>query len=557
MTTGSRAAGSQPAEEPTSTPTGSPGDPLPPSPWSPFRSTAFAVIWTAVLVSNAGLWMRDVASGWLMTGLAASPLMVALVQAALLVPVFLFALPAGALADLVDRRRLLIAVQSGLAVLSLIMAGLVAAEMMTPALLLACTFAAGTGAALAAPAFQSIVPALVPKRDLRAALALNSMGINIARALGPALGGLVLATAGVALAYALDALSTLVAVAAFLWWRPPPPTSTRQPERFVPAMIAGLGYVLRAPAMHRVVLRAAAFFFCASAYWALLPLLARDVLQVEAAIYGLMLAAVGAGAVAGAVLLPRLARQLSASHLVLAGSLLTAVAMAGLTLVPHPGLALAWLALAGLAWITVLTQLNVAAQTSLADWVRARGLAVYLMVFYGAMAGGSAVWGQIAGVAGVDAALLSAAGLLALSALVVARVLLPDGSADLTPSRHWPQPVTAGTPDPAAGPVLVTLTWQVAADKRDEFLAAAHAFAQRRRRDGAFGWQIWEDVARPGQHVEAFLASTWADHLRQHERMTQEDAAAQANLVALAEAPPEVRHHLASRQQTEAGTACG
>lgn len=524
------------------------------SAWAPFRSRVFAVIWGATLVSNIGIWVRDVASGWLMTDLAPSPLMVSLVQAALLLPVFLFALPAGALADILDRRRMLVAVQVFLALLTLAMAAVTAAGAMTPLALLLFTFAAGVGAALAQPAFQAVVPELVPRADLRAAVALNSMGINVARAIGPALGGVVLATVGVAVAYLLDALSTLVAVAAFLWWRRAAPAPGLPPERLGPAMRTGLTYALRAPALHRVLLRAFAFFLFASAYWALLPLIARDLLAADATFYGLMLTSVGAGAVAGALLLPRIGQRLSPSTMVAMGSLVTALAMAGLAVAPPAALVLGLLGLAGLAWITVLTNLGVAAQTSLPDWVRARGLAVYLMVFYGAMAAGSALWGQLAALTDIPTALLAAAAGGGLAALASAPVGLPGGASDLRPAGHWAKPDVAQDPAPDAGPVLVTLNWRVAPENRAAFLAEVTAFARRRRRDGAFGWQVWEDLATPGHFVESFMAMTWADHLRQHARVTADDAAAQARLNALAEAAPEVRHHVAVRPTPEALT---
>jgi MFS family permease len=312
-------------------------------------------------------------------------------------------------------------------------------------------------------------------------------------------------------------------------------------------MASGLTYVLRAPAMHRVLVRAFAFFLFASAYWALLPLIARDLLGAGAPFYGLMLTSVGAGAVAGALLMPRVARVLSPTRVVLGGSLLTALAMAGLAAVPPDAVALALLGLAGFAWIGVLTNLGVAAQTSLPDWVRARGLAVYLMVFYGAMAAGSAIWGQVAALTDIPTALVVAAAGGALAALAAARTGLPAGMADLRPGGHWADPHTAAAPDPEAGPVQVLLSWQVAPENRATFLAEVTAFACRRRRDGAFGWQIAQDVAAPDRFVECFLSATWADHLRQHARITADDAAAQARLTAIAEGPPEIRHLIAAR----------
>jgi MFS family permease len=520
-----------------------------PSAWAPLGQRVFAVIWTATLVTNIGVWVRDVASGWLMTEMSPSPVMVALVQAVLTLPIFLLALPAGALADILDRRRILIGVQVLLLLATLAMALAVMAGAMTPAVLLALTFLAGMGAAVMQPAFQAIVPELVPKPLLRPAVALNSLGINIARAIGPALGGAILVTAGVAAAYLVDLASTLVVILALLWWRRAAAPARMPAEGFWPAMATGMGYAWRSPALPRVLLRAAAFFLFGSAYWALLPLVAREALGADAAFYGLMLTAIGAGAVTGALLLPRLQKGRAPGAVVLAGSLVTALAMAGLAFVPVRGLALVLLFAAGGAWIAVLTNLNVAAQSSLPNWVRARGLAVYLMVFYGAMTAGSALWGAVAQALSLTAALAIAALACAAVALLAARVALPEGEADLTPSGHWPEPPVAAPVEGERGPVMVTIHWQVAPDSRDAFLRAALGFAQRRRRDGAFGWQIYEDAAQPGRFTEVFHAVSWLEHLRQHGRMTADDQAAQEALWRFQQGGgrPAVRHHLAAR----------
>lgn len=522
--------------------------PAPADAWAPFRTRAFAVIWAATLVSNIGIWVRDVASGWLMTDLSPSPLMVALVQAALTLPIFLLAMPAGALADILDRRRLLVGISVFLCLVSVAMALAVTLDAMTAELLLGLTFLAGIGAALLQPAFQAIVPELVPREALRPAIALNSMGINVARAIGPALGGLVLVGAGVAAAYALDALSTLVVIAAFLWWRRETPAATLPAESFGAAMATGFRYVARAPDLHRVLLRAIAFFGFASAYWALLPLIAREVLDASATFYGIMLAAIGAGAVAGALVLPLLSRWLSPGGTLVAGGFATSLAMALLATAPDRAIALVALFAAGAAWIAVLTSLNVAAQASLPNWVRARGLAVYLMAFYGAMAAGSAIWGQVAQATAIETALLVAAAGGALAALAAGLVALPSGSGDLTPSGHWPEPAIAGEIAGERGPVLVAIEYRIAPSDRAAFLAAAERFARRRRRDGAFGWRMFEDAAEPARMTEVFYAANWLEHLRQHRRVTADDAIAQADLASfhIGPEPPRVTHLVAA-----------
>jgi predicted MFS family arabinose efflux permease len=518
-----------------------------PGPWAPLKTRAFLVLWLAVLVSNTGTWVRDVASGWLMTELAPSPLLVSMVQAGTTLPIFLLSLPAGALADIVDRRRLLIGVQIGLLLVAGALAATAHAGVMSPVLLLGLVLAGGVGAALAGPAFQAITPELVERPLLRPAVALNSLGVNIARAIGPALGGLVVATAGAAAAYALDAASYLVVIAALLWWRRRPVSADLPPESFGAAVRTGLRYAMGSAALRPVLLRAAAFFLFASAYWALLPLIAREELDGDAGYYGILLAAIGAGAVLGALLLPRL--KLAPGALVLGGTLATAAVMAALALAPSRWLAPVLLAGAGAAWIAVLTSLNVAAQAALPNWVRARGLAVYLMVFYGAMTAGSALWGATAQALGVPNALLAAAAAAALASLLVARLTpLPPGEADLTPSLHWPEPATLGPLPGERGPVLITVEYRVAAADRRAFLEALHTFAKARRRDGAFGWRVLEDAEDPERFEEVFWAASWLDHLRQHRRVTRADAELQSRVQAfhLGEAPPRVRHLLAA-----------
>jgi MFS family permease len=360
-----------------------------PGAFAPLRERVFAVLWAATVIGNIGTWMRDVASGWLMVTLAPSATVVALVQAATSLPIFLLALPAGALADLVDRRRVLIGVQAFLLAVVSLLAVLSAADALTPWSLLALTFLAGCGAAVAQPAWQAVVPELVPRPLLRPAVALNSLGINISRAIGPALGGLIVATLGVPAAYAADALTYGAVIAALLWWRRAAPASQGPAERLGAALRAGLRYAARSSPLRRVLARAGLFFAFDAAPWALLPLVARGLPDGGPAAFGLLLAAVGAGAVAGALGLPALRRRLSADAALLAATLAVAAAMALLGLAPSLPVALAAAVPTGLGWIVAVTTLNVSAQGVLPAWVRARGLALYLTVFYGAMAAGS------------------------------------------------------------------------------------------------------------------------------------------------------------------------
>lgn len=516
------------------------------SAWAPLRNRVFAVLWGATLVGNVGTWMRDVGAGWLMTDLSPSPGTVALVQAAAALPVFLLSLPAGALADLLDKRRLLIAVQLGLLAVSATLAAVTWAGLVSPALLVTGVLLAGVGAAMMGPAWQAVVPALVPKPQLRPAVALNSLGINIARAIGPALGGAIVATAGAAAAFAADALTYLVVIAALLWWRPAARAASGPREQLLSATVAAWRYARGSAPLRRVLLRAFLFFLSASASWALLPLIARRLLQGNAGFYGLLLAGIGAGAVAGALLLPALRARLGTERLVCGATLLIASVALVLAAAPPRLLALALMPLFGLGWIAVLTSLNVAAQGVLPDWVRARGLAVYLTVFSGGMALGSFAWGQTAQLLSIPAALGLAGGGGALVALAMLARPLPTGEDDLQPSHHWPDPVAAVPAADDAGPVLVTVEYCIEPGQADAMLAALRALGATRRRDGAYQWGAYRDVADPTRIVEWFQVESWAEHLRQHARVTRADEALQAQVRALhrGSEPPLVRHLL-------------
>lgn len=522
-----------------------------PGAFAPFGHVAFAVLWAATVASNVGTWMHDVGAAWLMTELSPSPAVVAAVQAATTLPIFLFALGAGALADIVDRRRLLIAVNVALAVAATILAALTAAGVMTPWLLLAFTFVFGTGAAFIAPAWQAIVPQLVPRDMLVPAIALNSMGINVARAIGPALAGVLIVAAGVAVPFAVNALSYIGIVAALLWWRPPArPDSTLPRERLGGALVSGLRYALASDPLKATLVRAAAFFLFASAYWALLPLVTRTVLSGGPGLYGLLLGAVGAGAVAGALVMPRLKARFDADRLVAAGTLGTALTLVTFALVPVHAAALVVSLIAGASWIAVLANLNVSAQTSLADWVRARGLSVFITVFFGSMTAGSLVWGQIASAAGIPAALLIAAVGAVIAIPATWRFKLMKGAVlDHTPSAHWPQPVVAGELGDDRGPVLVTVEYEVAEEHAAAFVAAMNAVRAERSRHGAVGWSLQQDAAAPELWLETFRQASWAEHQRQHARVSRADAAAEAAARAYhrGAGPPRVRHLLARR----------
>ncbi len=516
-----------------------------PGAWSPLKIKLFRAMWLAILGSNVGTWVNDVAAAWVMAERTGSPLMVALVQSATTVPVVLLALVAGTLADIVDRRRYLLFTQGWMLLVAASLATLTALQMLTPPLLVALTFAMGCGAAMAMPAQAAIVSELVPRPMLASAVALNSIGINIARSLGPAIGGLIVAQLGAGWAFGLNALS----FAAMLWvlftWKQDVQASSLPPEGFGAGLRAGLRYALRAGRLQAVLIKSAGFFFFASAVTALLPLVVRGEMKGGAGTYGLLLGCIGIGAVTGALLLPRLRARLDRDLLVLLATLACALSLLGLAWLRHWALLPVAMLVNGFAWITVLSSLQIAAQTAVPAWVRARALSLYIMVFSLGMAAGGLSWGSIAQRTSIPVALTVAAIGAVVAGLLVWRVRIAGSEElDLRPAGHWPAPELAVPVTHDRGPVLVTVEYHIDDADRAAFHRLLGELGRTRRRDGAVIWGVAEDVATPGVHMEYFVTSSWIEHLRQHERVTAEDRALQDRVRALHrnEHAPIVRH---------------
>ena len=499
---------------------------------APFRHSAFTVLWTATLVSNVGGWMYSAASGWLMTSLNPDALMVALVQAASSLPISLFAIPAGALADIFDKRKFLSVVETITTVVSAVYAVIVGLGWATPLNLLVFTFLIGAAGAMTVPAWQAVVTYLVPKDDLPPAIAANSVGVNISRAIGPALGGLTISAYGIVAPFWINAASNLGIVASLLWWRPRTRAGTLLPaERFGQAILAGLRYARHNQHLRATLVRASGFFLFASAYWALLPLVARQQIGGGPDLYGVLLGVIGASAVAGAFLLPRAKAGLGVDLLFAVGAIGQAVAMVLYGLAREPVTALAASVIAGASWIGALATLSVSAQVALPDWVRARGLALYTTVFFGCLTIGSAAWGGIGVFVGLaNAHFLAAAGAVAATALTWRWKLQTGASVDLSPSMHWPAPLTAQPIEHDRGPVLVTVEYRIDPADREPFLEALARLEHERRRDGAYAWGVFEDAAQEGRILETFLIESWMEHLRQHERVTEADRLLQEEL---------------------------
>jgi MFS family permease len=521
------------------------------SPWAPLHYRVFRMLWIASVVSNTGSWMHEVGAGWLMTALAPSPLMVALVQAATTAPVFLLALPAGALADIVDRRRYLITSQLWMMLTAATLGALTLAGMTTAPILLAFTFALGIGTAMMMPAWGAITPELVQRSELQAAIGLNTMGMNVARSVGPALAGLIVAAAGPGTVFILNAISFLAVIAALQRWQRTPTTSELPAERVAGAIRAGLRYARHSPELRAVFTRGAAFFVFASASWALLPLIVRQELKRGPGTYGLFLASLGVGAIVGALLLPHVHARLSRDRIIVGATVLYSIALLALAHSSNVYAAGAAMLVTGLAWITVVSSLMTATQTALPAWVRARGLALFWGVFMGGMAAGSALWGQVAAWVGIPYALTAAAigALLGIAATWKFRIGLHD-VVDLSPSMHWPTPITADDVESDRGPVMVTVEYRIDPGRVNEFsMIMRQQMSRIRRRDGAFMWELFHDVEDPDHMVECFMVESWLEHLRQHERVTvaDRDVIEKTRAFHLGNGLPRVTHLVAGR----------
>jgi MFS family permease/quinol monooxygenase YgiN len=529
------------------------------SPWRPLGQPVFRALWTASLASNVGTWMHDASAAWLMTTLVPSPLMVSLMQTATSLPFFLLALPAGALADIVDRRRLLIATQAWMLSTATALGVCTLWEHTGPWTLLGLTFAIGLGNALNAPAWQATTPELVPADELPAAVALGGVSVNVARAVGPALGGLLVAALGAGWVFLLNAASFLGVVAVLVRWRREVNVTSRLPPEDVPgAMRAGMRYVRHSAPFRAVLVRTAAFVVPASALWALLPLLARNALGLSAVGYGSLLGCLGAGAIAGAVGLPRIRARVSSDRLVVAATVAFAAVSLALPFAGSPLVAGLVLVAGGIAWMAAMSTLNVAAQNAVPAWVRARALAVGLLALQGGLALGGLLWGTVASRAGMPRALEAGAAVLVAAAAATKRFGLHGlSNLDLRPDPRWTLPQTACELAGDEGPVLVTLEYHVAPGDAPAFLEAARRLEPIRRRDGAIRWNVYRDTEDPARWVETFVVESWLEHLRQHERITASDRVVLdgARRFHRGAEGPRVRHYVAGHLEPRSTSA--
>ena len=492
--------------------------------WAPFRSPDFARMSSAQFVSNVGGWMQTVGAQELMLTLTTSASMVALIQTAAGLPVVLLAVPAGAIGDLVNRRRFLIAAQSFMLLAAAVLAVLALAGLLTPWVLLALIFAVGAGQALTSPTWQTLQPELVAPEDRTQAIALGAVNMNLSRAVGPAIGGALYAATSASALFLVNAASFVPVIGAVARWRGGErPAGTAASEHVGESMRAGARYVAASPALRVILLRAGSFSLFASSIWALLPLVARSRLHLGSGGYGLLLGGVGIGAVAGALTLPRLRGRVTSAALMTGSTLVFAVVTLALAYVRDSALGGLALVIGGVAWILALSTLNSQYQSTLPGWAKARGMSYYLVIFQGGGALGAAAFGVTAQRAGLTAALLAAAVGLALVAL--AGVWLPFSAIrpeDLLPAGDWPDPHLVGTSVPGA-PVLVTIEYWPRLGLEQQLVDALYAGRYARRRTGAVSWRAWRDAADPGHVLEQFVVGSWDEHLRQHERVSLRD----------------------------------
>jgi MFS family permease len=517
-----------------------------PSIWEPLHDRVFRALWFAVLGSQIGTWMQTVGAQWLLVDEPNAATLVSLVQTAMMLPILLLAVPAGVLADSLDRRRMLIVVQLFQAAAGAVLTALAFAGQLTPALLLTLTFILGCGGAMTIPTYQAVIPELVARSRLHAASGLGAISMNVARAVGPAAAGVLVARVGPAAVFALNTATFLVFAAVLLLWRRRPTEEQQNPEPFVAALRAGGRYVRHSPAMRRFLLRVSLFVAPAVALWALLPLVASDRLQMSASGYGILLAALGVGAIGGALVMPRIQTHVTDNQLLLYATLVYAAVLAIVAFVPNPVVVTIALIPAGTAWMAVLANVNAIVQMFLPRWVRARGLGAYQLVFFGGQAIGSVLWGLVADQIGLVGAFAIAAVLTAIGAATLMWwPLIETRHLDREPVVVWPDPDLAIDPDPTAGPVVIISTYIVPPDTEPDFLAAMRDIRRMRLRTGAVQWGIYRHGESGDKLIEMYVVPTWDEHLRQHNvRLTGTDRDIYLRAGAFADGRPDVAHLL-------------
>jgi len=511
--------------------------------WRPLHRPIFRRLLVADVLSDIGTFMQSVGSAWLMVSLGAGPFNVALTQAAATLPFFVFALPAGAIGDIVDRRKLILCCEVWMAGVALVLAITTLTHVITPWLLLGLTFALSAGDAVETPTWRALLPELVGKEDVPAASALNGIEFNLARAVGPALAGALIAAAGVGAAFVVNVVSFFGVILIVARWRRPARTRSTPAETLGSATIAAVRYVRNAPIVRAAMLRIGVVMFCASAIFALLPTVARTISSSPIG-YGILLGCFGAGAIGGAVVMQAAKARWSLEVVVSGAIAIVGVTVAAMAVVHRLPALMFVMAVSGGAWLTFISLGSALVQTLAPDWIRARLLSVFILITQGGLACGSIVWGAVAARAGIGVALV-AAGVATLATIALGLIArLPEDVGDVSPWHYWRMPAVLETVSPSLddGPVLVTVEYRVGAAEVDAFLDAMHEYGRIRRRDGASRWGIFRDVEEQDRYVETFVVNSWAEHLRQHDRLTLADRAVVQDVREHVRDEPLVRH---------------
>jgi len=524
------------------TATNSTPPPEPETPVSPLRVPVFRAIWLSSAVSNLGSLIQSVGAAWLMTAISDSADMVALVQASVTFPIMILALLAGAIADSLDRRRIMLTAQLFMFAASAALSICAWKGWLTPWLLLAFTFLIGCGTALNAPAWQASVGDMVPRSQIAGAVALNGMSFSVARSVGPAIGGALVAAAGASATFAANT-GSYVALIWVLWrWRPPKQQHALPREPLAVAIAAGVRYVAMSPAIYTVLLRGVIFGMGASAVSSLMPLVAKVLLRGGPLTYGILLGAFGVGAVAGGLSMGRLRRVLTTENIVRGSCFVFALTVAAVGLSRSLLPTVLALIVGGAAWVMILSMFNVAVQLSAPRWVVARALSIYQMFTFGSMAGGSWLWGSLAESRSISFSLLaSAIVLVACAGVGLVRPLAQAEELNLAPIRNWTEPTTTVPIEPRMGPIVVSVEYTIRERDVREFLAAMQERRRIRRRDGAGNWMLLQDLAEPELWIERFTTPTWLDYIRHSNRLTHEDAPIPQRLLALHRGPDKPR----------------
>ncbi|MEP7245244.1 MAG: MFS transporter [Gammaproteobacteria bacterium] len=514
---------------------------------APFSSRVFLKIWSASLVSNFGSLIQAVGASWLMTSLAPSADYVALVQASTTLPIMLLALPSGAIADIWDRRIVMLIAQFAMLTVSIVLAVIAYMGLLTPWTLLTLTFLIGCGVALYGPAWQSSVGEQVAREHIPSAVALNTMSYNLARTAGPAVGGIIVATAGAPAAFVANALTYFGLIVMLLSWKRPKTVSHLPPEGILMAMGAGLRYSRLSPTIRAVLLRGFTLGVLGSSLWALMPLIARDLLHGGALTYGVLFGTFGVGAVVGALTSSTARERFQNESLVRASTLGFGLTVVIAAFSPWLALTLGAFVIGGASWVLMLSTFNITIQMSSPRWVTGRALAIYQMVVFGGMAIGSWLWGEIAESRGLPLALATSGGLLCLATLLGLKARIPDeDSPNLSPSRtklSFQPRIELG---PESGRVIVTVEYRVAGQDQPQFLQAMQEVRRIRRRDGARRWMLMQDMKEPELWVERFHSPSWVEHQRRYHRFTVADQEIERRALAFhrGDGPPKIRHLL-------------